>query len=69
MGEESTAEVINLDVKQLTEEVEREHREKLRAEAKRKLKDKIEELHKARLVVANLQRELEDLQAEIAQQA
>lgn len=54
-----------LDVNKVKEEAEREHREEAMKVAKEKLKLKFRERDKAKQVVANIEREIEDLYAHI----
>lgn len=56
-----------IDIKKVKEEAEKEFKEEKFKSAKAKVKSKLEELHKAKLVVANIQRELGDLYDEIGQ--
>ena len=56
---------LNIDrVRELAEKELKEEREK---EAKSKVKSKMKELETAKIVVSNIERELEDLYAELAQ--
>lgn len=56
-----------IDIKKVKEEAEKEFREEKFKTAKAKVKSKLEELHKAKLVVSNIERDLGDLYDEIGQ--
>jgi hypothetical protein len=58
---------MKVDGKKALEEAKKEVEQEYFKEAKDKLKKKLTELKAARLVVKNLERELEDLEDEIAQ--
>lgn len=54
-----------LDVKKVRSEAEKELREEREKEAKEALKAKLRELDDAKAVVRNIERELEDINAEL----
>lgn len=56
-----------IDIKKVKEEAEKEFKEEKFKTAKTKVKSKLEELHKAKLVVSNIERELGDIYDEIGQ--
>lgn len=56
-----------IDVKKVKEEATKEYNEEKEREAKSKVKKIMKDLDKAKLVVRNLERELEDCLAEVGQ--
>lgn len=56
-----------LDIKKVKEEAEKELREERETEAKEEVKDKLKALDDARAIVRNLERELQDLYAELGE--
>lgn len=60
----SAEKVVNL--KEIADEAREELAEERRDQAKRKIKAKLRQIQDARLIVSNLERELEDLYAELA---
>lgn len=54
-----------MEVKDLREQAEKEVAEEKAKAAKEKIKSKIKELDKAKLIVRNIERELEDLMIEV----
>ncbi len=56
-----------LDIKNVRQEAEKELREERAKEAKEKIKRKLREIHNAKLIVANLEREMIDLHEAISQ--
>lgn len=56
-----------LDIKKVSEQAQKEVREEREAEAKEQVKDKLKELDDAKAVVRNVERELEDLYAELGE--
>lgn len=57
--------VIKTQQKGIKEQAAEELRDEIVKAAKDRMKTKLRDLHKARQVVANLEREVEDLEAEI----
>lgn len=55
------------DIKKVKETAEKEYREEKEKEAKEKIKVKLKELDKAKQVVRNLERELDDLYLQISE--
>lgn len=55
------------DVKKVREEAEKELREEAEEAAKKKLISKLKELDRARKVVRNLERELEEIELDIGE--
>lgn len=56
-----------LDIKKVQEEAQKELVQERMEKAKRQVKSKLNEIENARRVVTNLERELEDLYAELGQ--
>lgn len=56
-----------IDIKKAQEEAARELADEKAKDAKEKIKSKLREIGKAKKIVANLERELEDLYIEIGQ--
>lgn len=56
-----------IDIKAVKTEAEKEFREEKFKEAKIKVKAKLQELHRAELIVKNLKAELQDIYDEIGQ--
>jgi len=56
-----------MDISKVKEEAAKELREEREAAAKKQIKDKMKELEAAKLIVRNLERELEDLYGEITE--
>lgn len=59
--------IESLDVKTARKEAEKEIRDERLKEAKGKLKSKLQALADARLIVSNLERELNELEHELAE--
>lgn len=55
------------DVKQVITEAQKELNDEKAKQAKTRVKDKLVQLDKAKKIVSNLERELEDLYAELGQ--
>ncbi len=56
-----------IDIKKVKEEAQREVYEEKMKEAKAKVKKKMQELESAKVIVKNLERELEDIYATISE--
>lgn len=56
-----------IDIKQVKEEAEKEFRDEQMKKAKEKIKAKLKEKDNAKRVLANIERELDDLYIEIGQ--
>lgn len=59
--------ISNLDVKKVAEDAARELREEKIAEGKKRIKEVLKKLDAAKQVVANIERERDDLLASIAE--
>lgn len=57
---------MSIEINSIVNEAQKEHKEDLAKEAKAKLKKKYSELEKANLMVKNIQREIDDMIAQIA---
>ena len=54
------------DMKKIKDEAEKELQKERAEKAKKKIKNKLQEIESAKLIVRNLERELEDLYVEIS---
>lgn len=55
------------DIKEVKKKAQEEYREERMKEATKKIKAKMKELDNAKLIVRNLERELQDLEIELTQ--